>query len=334
MTDRLSNTEFECFPPDDDVLLSRRSSDMGPSKLSNAAPTFDMSAFAVDGVYDRKLAMDELDNWLNNNGFEDKLRSERRSYEPRLIRGITRGEAQPSFVCPSRSDRGRPPVKTPKNIEARIDDRRVSVDELDDWLHGTCFGENMESGRRLSVPDATAASRGVKRRRVARRNNSAPDETTEADFCRPSRPMKLKLKSAVPMHAPLEASGPGVQAPKENVPKPVFYETDEQTCSPYFLGVMAERGADVFLPRVRRGRQAPGNADLLPWPRVSPLQRCLNEHPRQLLCKTGQDILRQDRVSQLYLLQTHYLMQGLSSGGQGQTGRALSAMRTQRRFRS
>mmetsp|Transcript_30830 Transcript_30830/g.69178 ORF Transcript_30830/g.69178 Transcript_30830/m.69178 type:complete len:354 (-) Transcript_30830:739-1800(-) len=325
MTDRFDCSPSESLVDQSDAapaLLSRRSSGMGPSKLSDAAPTFDMSAFAVDGVYDRKLAMDELDDWLNNTGFEDKMGSERRSYVPQQSRGITRGEAHPSSephqLRPSRSDRGRP-----QKNEDRISDRRVSVDELDNWLHGTCFGEEIESGRRLTVPDITATSRGVKRRRVARRNKSVSAEMTEADFCRQSRPKKPKLKSAVPMYVPLEASGFGVRAPVENAPKPVFCEFDKQTYSRYFLGgVMAERDAYVLPPQVRRDWQAPANTEWLSRPQVSPLQRHPSEHPRQLLYKTGQDVLGQDQVCQRYLQTHHRSMQGSPSGGHGQTQRA------------
>ena len=333
VADRFPNTEFERSSSDGDdgeslvdsdtaPALQRRSpsdGDMGTPEPSGAALAFDMSAFAVDGVYDRKLALDELDDWLHDTGFEEKMESERRSYELRHNCDSTRGEAPPSSVtqqlCPSRGERGRPlpPAKT-KEIGARINDRRVSVDELDDWLHATTFEEEMESGRRSSEPDTNVTSRGVKRRQVPRRNNSAPVETTEAVVSRPSRPKKLKLKSADPLLVSLDASGSGVRGPVEDALKPVVYEPDKQACSQYFLGVMAERDADVLLPRVRLDRQAPGNADWLPWPRMSPLQRCLREPTRQVLYNTGQDVLRQDQARQ-HFLQTNRSMQGLSSGG-------------------
>ena len=335
MSDRWTNTEFDCSPSvvDDGqsfvdqsdaapALLRHRSFDMGPSRLSDAASSLDMSAFAVDGVYDRKLAMDELDDWLINTGFEDKTESERQD------RGITRGEAQPSPETqqhfPSRNDRGRllPPVKA-KEIEARTNYRRMSIDELDDWLHDTSFREETELGRWSSEPDTTATSRGVKRRQVARRNMSASVEATETDFYRPRRQKKLRLKSAAPTPVPV-------------------YETHEHTCSRYFPGVMAERGEDVPLPQVRLDRRAPGNADWLPRPQASPPRKCLYEHQRQLLHKIGQDILqqdqvshdhqrqllhkigqdilRQDQVSRHVLRKTHRSMLGLSSGSEGQTG--------------
>lgn len=348
VADRFPNTEFERRSSSDGddgeplvdhsdtaPALQRRSpsdGDMGPSKPSGAALAFDMSAFAVDGVYDRKLALDELDDWLHDTGFEEKIvESERRSSELRHSCDSTRSVAPPSSatqqLCPSKGDRCRPlpPAKT-KEIGAQINDRRVSVDELDDWLHGTCFEEEKESGRRSSEPDTAATSRGVKRRQVPRRNNSVPDETTEAVFYRPSRPKKLKLKSTVPLLVPSGASGSGVRGPVKDAPKSFVYESDKQTCSRYFLGVMAERDADVLLPQVRFDRQAPGNADWLPWPRMSPLQRCLREPTRQVLYNTGQDVLRKDQASQ-HFLQTRRSMQGLSSGGR--TDWASSSIHTQ-----